>query len=64
MRVTIACEDCGAGLCDDNMMDVDGFGSGDAAAARGCGACGKVVCFSCSVSNLGERRRCLMCAGR
>ncbi|KAK4162303.1 hypothetical protein QBC43DRAFT_321711 [Cladorrhinum sp. PSN259] len=64
---SIACEDCGACLRSTNdtdgdmMMDVDMDidGSGNA-----CGACGKAVCFSCSVSNLGENRRCLVCAGR
>ncbi|KAK3989695.1 hypothetical protein QBC44DRAFT_326966 [Cladorrhinum sp. PSN332] len=63
-----ACEDCGACLRATNnesdgdiMMDVDMDidGSGNA-----CGACGKAVCFGCSVSNLGENRRCLVCAGR
>lgn len=29
-----------------------------------CEACGKMVCFSCSISNLGEHRRCLACAER
>lgn len=29
-----------------------------------CSACARAVCFSCSVSNLGEQRRCLRCAGR
>ena len=52
-----ACEDCGAGLGDRDGMDIDG---GDAV---GCVACGKKVCFSCSVSNLGQEKRCLACAG-
>ncbi|KAM7191116.1 hypothetical protein V8F20_009434 [Naviculisporaceae sp. PSN 640] len=61
-----SCEDCGAGLGggdgDEVMMGVDSYGleGGD----RSCRACGKIVCFSCSVSNLGEDRRCLICAGR
>lgn len=58
-----SCEDCGAGLAngiDSEGMDVDGFTSDNTA----CGACGKHVCFSCSVSNLGEEKRCLQCAGR
>lgn len=42
-------------------MDIDGGGLG--AQAHACGACGKAVCFSCSISNLGEHRRCLACAG-
>lgn len=58
------CEDCGVGLGgsgDDMMMDVDEYsvGQGD----QICGACGKTVCFSCSITNLGEHRRCLACAG-
>lgn len=61
---TIAgCEDCGASLegsSDSGMMDVDGSDL----TALACGACGKHVCFSCSVSNLGEQKRCLHCAGR
>lgn len=58
------CEDCGTELGggeDDAMMDIDGGGLG--AQAHACGACGKAVCFSCSISNLGEHRRCLACAG-
>ncbi|KAL5086547.1 hypothetical protein Trisim1_008947 [Trichoderma cf. simile WF8] len=58
------CDDCGAALAgsDDDGMDVDGGSVQDADTA--CGACGKHVCFSCSVSNLGEQKRCLQCAGR
>lgn len=63
------CDDCGAGLLesdacgdqDGTMMDIDGGGE---MGENTCGACGKTVCFSCSVSNLGEHRRCLACAGR
>ncbi|TFB06932.1 hypothetical protein CCMA1212_000863 [Trichoderma ghanense] len=60
-----ACDDCGAPLAGadgagDNGMDLDGGAAQDMA----CGACGKHVCFSCSVSNLGEEKRCLQCAGR
>ncbi|PTB68805.1 hypothetical protein BBK36DRAFT_1166691 [Trichoderma citrinoviride] len=64
-----ACDDCGAPLAgsdggvgggDDMGMDLDGGAAQDTA----CGACGKHVCFSCSVSNLGEEKRCLQCAGR
>lgn len=58
-----SCEDCGVGLGggdSDMVMDVDdGCGAGS-----GCSACGKVVCFSCSVGSLGEQRHCLVCAGR
>jgi len=43
-------------------MDVDSYGA--TTEGHSCGACGKAVCFSCSVSNLGEQRRCLACAGR
>ncbi|VUC35781.1 unnamed protein product [Clonostachys rosea] len=57
-----ACEDCGAGLWvsgQEDGMDIDSAGLDDDTA---CGACGKHVCFSCSVSNLGEQKRCLQCA--
>jgi hypothetical protein len=55
------CDDCGAGLTGgDDGMEIDGLDHED----HSCGACGKHVCFSCSVSNLGEQRRCLQCAGR
>ncbi|CAP65291.1 uncharacterized protein PODANS_5_5240 [Podospora anserina S mat+] len=67
--VSTTCDDCGVGLlesdaCGDQdgiMMDIDGGGE---MGENTCGACGKTVCFSCSVSNLGEHRRCLACAGR
>lgn len=61
-NVTPNCEDCGAGLGDgaDMMMDVDGLDP----KGRSCSACVKTVCFSCSISNLGDRRRCLACAER
>ncbi|KAK0610411.1 hypothetical protein B0T17DRAFT_466787, partial [Bombardia bombarda] len=61
-----SCEDCGVGLGggsgsdDSTIMDVDDYGLGDG--EHSCGACGKTVCFSCSISNLGEHRRCLACA--
>ncbi|KAJ6442702.1 ORF21 protein [Purpureocillium lavendulum] len=60
-----ACEDCGAALgaqagAGGDGMDIDGASSDSAP----CGACGKVVCFSCSVSSLGEEKRCLRCADR
>lgn len=43
------------------MMD-DGYGF--ETYINTCSTCSRAVCFSCSVSNLGEQRRCLMCAGR
>lgn len=56
-----SCDDCGAQLGGhDAMMDVEGAGMGRCT----CMVCGKHVCFSCSVSNLGEQTRCLQCAGR
>lgn len=60
MSAPSACEDCGAGLggVDGDSMDLNGLED------HSCGACGKSVCFSCSVSNLGEQKRCLQCAGR
>ncbi|KAK4180998.1 hypothetical protein QBC36DRAFT_319135 [Triangularia setosa] len=68
-RASTTCDDCGVGLGRsgasgdqyETMMDVDG---GAEAEEHMCGACGKSICFSCSVSNLGEHRRCLTCAGR
>ncbi|KAI2628034.1 hypothetical protein GGS26DRAFT_560877 [Hypomontagnella submonticulosa] len=59
------CEDCGqalaGGVGDEDSMDVDGFG---ADTETSCGACGKHVCSHCSITNLGEQRRCLICAGK
>ncbi|KAI1762332.1 hypothetical protein GGR53DRAFT_501926 [Hypoxylon sp. FL1150] len=59
------CEDCGQtlreGLAGDDSMDVDGFG---ADAETGCATCGKHVCSHCSITNMGEQRRCLICAGK
>ena len=40
-------------------MDVDIANGGNYA----CEQCGKVVCHGCAVSNMGEQRRCLNCAG-
>lgn len=61
------CEDCGQtirgapdGDSMDMDMDMDGFGVGT---ETSCGSCGKHVCSHCSITNLGEQRRCLMCAG-
>ncbi|KAH8816414.1 hypothetical protein F5884DRAFT_667656 [Xylogone sp. PMI_703] len=67
------CEDCdaclvvapgagGDGAMDvDVDMDIDVYGMGG---EFGCSACGKQVCHQCAVSNLGEQRMCLVCAGR
>ncbi|OTA84801.1 hypothetical protein M434DRAFT_400353 [Hypoxylon sp. CO27-5] len=59
------CEDCGQtlreGAGNEDAMDVDDFGT---EAETGCGACGKHVCSHCSITNLGEQRRCLICAGK
>ena len=41
----------------DMMMDIDMD-----SANYGCSSCGKQVCHGCAVSNLGEDRRCLVCA--
>ncbi|OLN86795.1 hypothetical protein CCHL11_07876 [Colletotrichum chlorophyti] len=62
-----SCEDCGAGLgssggAADGMDVDDGYDYGQA--GHSCGACGKHVCSHCSITNLGEQRRCLQCAGR
>ena len=61
------CEDCNASLgqagdangMDIDMMDLDVASGGNYA----CEQCGKTVCHGCAVSNLGEQRRCLNCAG-
>ncbi|KAE9366694.1 hypothetical protein N431DRAFT_562049 [Stipitochalara longipes BDJ] len=64
------CEDCNASLrasvdagADamdvDMMMDIDIDGGNHA-----CTVCGKQVCHSCSVSNMGANKKCLCCAGR
>ena len=65
---TTNCEDCNAslnptdnadGMDVDMMEDVDMYGGNHA-----CTACGKQVCHSCSVSNMGADKRCSQCAGR
>ncbi|KAL6904775.1 hypothetical protein GGI43DRAFT_289851 [Trichoderma evansii] len=58
------CDDCGAALVGENNGDEMDVDSSSAVEDTACGACGKHVCFSCSVSNLGEQKRCLQCAGR
>lgn len=61
------CDDCdvplgqgGADGMDVDMMDVDVASGGNYA----CEQCGRMVCHGCAVSNLGQQRRCLNCAGR
>ncbi|RYC55675.1 hypothetical protein CHU98_g10535 [Xylaria longipes] len=56
------CEDCGQsfGGDGDGTMDVD---DGSGVEGTSCGACGKHVCSHCSITNIGEQRRCLGCAG-
>lgn len=64
------CEDCDASLANmdggdemdvDTIMDIDMYGAGETNHA--CTNCGKQVCHSCAVSNLGVERKCLTCAG-
>ena len=55
------CEDCGVGLGGEDALMDDGYGF--EAYLNTCSSCSKSVCFSCSISNLGEQRRCLVCAG-
>ncbi|KAI1774585.1 hypothetical protein F4818DRAFT_66408 [Hypoxylon cercidicola] len=60
-----SCEDCGhalrGGYGEGDSMDVDGFSTD---AETGCVTCGKHVCSHCSITNLGDQRRCLICAGK
>lgn len=62
MDTPTECEDCGQDLGgdDDAMMDVDNMSGSE---GTSCGACGKHVCSHCCITNLGEQRRCLGCAG-
>lgn len=62
-----SCEDCATTLMSANGdamdvdMDIDMYsGSND----YGCTQCGKQVCHSCAISNLGAQRRCLNCASK
>ncbi|KUI70178.1 hypothetical protein VM1G_05687 [Cytospora mali] len=55
------CEDCGVGLGGEDATMDDGYGF--ETYINTCSSCSKAVCFSCSISNLGEQRRCLACAG-
>ncbi|TDZ13438.1 hypothetical protein C8035_v004379 [Colletotrichum spinosum] len=67
MMDSVSCQDCGVGLGPSDHatdgMDIDGY-MGSSLADFSCGACGKHVCSCCSVTNLGEQRRCLRCADR
>lgn len=56
------CSDCGVELGGEDAAVDDGYGFETYISS--CSLCCKAVCFSCSVSNLGEQRRCLLCAGK
>ena len=56
------CDDCGVELGGEDAAVDDGYGFETYISS--CSLCCKAVCFSCSVSNLGEQRRCLVCAGK
>lgn len=43
-------------------IDVDMYGGG--ASGFACQQCRRQICHQCAVSNMGEQRQCLMCAGR
>lgn len=63
------CEDCDALLSSDHDamdvdMDIDIMTAGGGVENWGCATCGKQVCRNCAVSNLGDMRCCLGCAGR
>lgn len=65
------CEDCdtvlvnGDGDAMDMDIDVDMYGGGgDGSSDFACSQCRRQICHQCAVSNLGEQRQCLMCAGR
>jgi hypothetical protein len=62
------CEDCDASLNpqdNDDAMDVDMIMDIDMDGGNhACTSCGKQVCHSCAVSNLGAERKCLNCAGK
>lgn len=58
------CEDCSASLNDaddTDAMDVDIMAMDVDERNFGCVDCGKQVCHSCAVSNLGMERKCLGC---
>ena len=56
-----SCDECGSGFSTDNgddAMEVDGScGTGNYA----CGGCTRQICSNCSVSRIGEQRRCVNC---
>ncbi|KAG8163744.1 hypothetical protein KVR01_007041 [Diaporthe batatas] len=56
------CGDCGVELGGEDAAVDDGYGFETYISS--CSLCCRAVCFSCSVSNLGEQRRCLVCAGK
>lgn len=56
------CDDCGVELGGEDAAVDDGYGFETYISS--CSLCCRAVCFSCSVSNLGEQRRCLVCAGK
>lgn len=56
------CDDCGVELGGEDAAVDDGYGFETYISS--CSLCNRAVCFSCSVSNLGEQRRCLVCAGK
>jgi hypothetical protein len=60
------CEDCGRSLVDisgGDSMDVDSdVYAGET--STNCSRCGKHVCSHCCITNLGEQRQCLHCAGK
>ncbi|KAK1636282.1 hypothetical protein BDP81DRAFT_320422 [Colletotrichum phormii] len=62
-----SCDDCGAGLGASHgaadEMDIDDGYNYSYAVCHSCGACGRHICSHCSVTNLGEQRRCLRCVG-
>lgn len=61
------CDDCdtvlinGDGDAMDLDIDVDVYGG---SLDFSCSQCRKPVCHQCAVSNLGQQRQCLTCAGR
>jgi hypothetical protein len=65
---TTHCENCDAPFAlvnDDDAMDVDmDIDVYDSPTDHACTKCGKQVCHSCAVSNLGVERQCLICAGK